>query len=230
MTPFTTVMMMSEHNTLKAGLTAKGMTQAQLATHLGVSQTAVNLWANGVEKVPAARLADLKRLLDYVPAVGAGSDSWTLAQADLGAFLNQGPLGFLVLAGFPKDVVLPYPVPSDVNLWKIKTWAAHMGVTEGQLVAQVAGAPITVRQLELVAEQGIKFEALTELVGNPYGAETVAVWFADNAPFESFKALRNAAAVRMLEEKAAYDGLIAVRWEKNAFDMDQLWATAQELA
>lgn len=218
-----------EHD-LKAALKAKGMTQQQLADHLGIKQSSVSIWANGKMPVPQGRLDELRDLLGYVPTVGKGSAEWEDAIDDPGTFLRQGPLGFLVLVGFPKDVEMPYPRPTDLERWKLKTWAAHLGVSEGQLVSQIAGRmPITVRQLELVAEQGIKFFALADLVGNPYAAEDVAVWFADNSPFESFKALRNAAAVRMLEEKGAYDGLGAVDWPKGAYDMDQLWAESQEL-
>ena len=156
-----------EHS-LKAALKAKGMTQQQLADHLGIKQSSVSIWANGKMPVPQARLDELRDLLGYVPTVGKGSTQWADAMDDLGTFLRQGPLGFLVLAAFPKDVELPYPRPTDVNLWKIKTWAAHLQVEEGTFVNQIAGnAPISLRQLELVANQGIKFQMLAGLVGNP---------------------------------------------------------------
>ena len=108
---------MSEYHTLKAALKAKGWTQRQLADYLGVTNVAVNHWATGKEPVPVKRLAQLREVINYVPQVGTGSEGWDGAMENLGEFLQQGPLGFLVLAAFPKVVEMTYPRPDDTQLW-----------------------------------------------------------------------------------------------------------------
>lgn len=49
--------------TLRTLRQAAGMTQAQVAAHLGVSRSAVALYENGVNRVPATRLQSLATLL-----------------------------------------------------------------------------------------------------------------------------------------------------------------------
>ncbi len=222
---------MSNHDDLKAAMIAKGYTQQKLADELGISQAAVNQWANGKVGIPQARLEELEKIIGYVPSQGKGSDEWYGAMDDLGTFLRQGPVGFLVLAALPKDVEIPYPVPPDVLAWRIKTWAAHLSVTEGELVSQIAGrVPISARQVELVAAQGIKFQALAELVGNTAESLMVTAWFETVGPFESFKALRNAAAVKMLEGRVDQADFLETGWQKGAYDMDDLWAQHLDMA
>ena len=215
---------------LKQAMKASGVTQYDLAEQLGVTQASVSMWANGRSTIPPARHAALLEIVGYVPEAGTGTETYDGALDDLDTFLRQGPLGYLVLQALPKGVTVPWPAPEDVNLWKLGAWATIFGVGVGVLVRQIAGeVPISHEQLQLVADQGVKFDALEDLVRTSSGMETVSQWLRASGPFASFKALRNAAAVRMLEDKAAYDGLRTVMWEQDAFDMDQLWAQAQEL-
>ncbi len=156
---------------LKAAVRAAGLTQAQLAEQLGVTDTSVNRWLNGTLPIPTKRLVQLEDLTGWVPE-GGTLEGWTEFENDPQEWLAQygaghgggkaggaTPLGMLVRTTRPNNQPA---IPSEPEE-QVSIWARFLHITQGQLVAMVMkDVPITWAVAQGVAEAGYKYVALAE--------------------------------------------------------------------